>query len=369
VACADEALYRYEGDILPYDVPGTWTVYDPCEEPCSESLGDGDFVLTWPHAGNFANYSYRIAEPPESPPPSLWVEWRFRSNHPFGHVFWGCDGRFSVKYGGMFEVVYMYGDAAISISGDDAVTGLDINEFHTYRFESLDGVNYWISVDGLVFIVDADDVPNGYHTLQFGGRGGCASDQIPDMVNEWDFIRFGTISYGEQIVAHDPPERVLDAREHAELDRFTVTFDSPNYVYIDEIMVYVTGGVPPEVIQTRRRENDEPDTVEIVLDGPLPMGETTYFVFDDGVGANVVAYTFAPGDTDGDGLATLADVAALQNCFGQTDLTGVCRAVDLIEDDIIDLSDFAALTDLLTPPNGDWRDRYKHLADPMSIPE
>lgn len=45
----------------------------------------------------------------------------------------------------MIEDVLMYGDAAISYSGDDAVTGMDIDEFHTYRFESLDGVNYHLN--------------------------------------------------------------------------------------------------------------------------------------------------------------------------------------------------------------------------------
>jgi len=207
-----------------------------------------------------------------------------------------------------------------------------------------------ISVDGLVFVVDAGNQPNGYHYLQFTGFGGCIGDQIPNMVNEWDYVRFGTISYGERVIASDPPDRFLDAREHADLDRFTVTFDSPNYVYLDEIMVIVTGGVAPVVTQTRRRNNDEPETVEIVLGRPLSMGETTYFLFDDGVAANVVAYTFAPGDTDGDGDADLRDAAAFQNCFGQTEPTGQCQALDLNGDDAIDLSDYASLKGLLAAP-------------------
>jgi hypothetical protein len=36
-----------------------------------------------------------------------------------------------------------------------------------------------------------------------GGLGGC--DFFPNTVNEWDFVRYGTISYGEQIIASDPP--------------------------------------------------------------------------------------------------------------------------------------------------------------------
>jgi len=46
------------------------------------------------------------------------------------------------------------------------------------------------------------------------------------------------------------------------------------------------------VTQTRRRENDEPDTVEIVLDRSLPAGQLTRFIMNDGQTANVVEYSF-----------------------------------------------------------------------------
>ncbi|MGB2985637.1 MAG: hypothetical protein WBE26_07110, partial [Phycisphaerae bacterium] len=134
------------------------------------------------------------------------------------------------------------------------------------------------------------------------------------------------------------------------LDRFTVTFDSPNYVYLDEITVEVTGGVAPVVTQTRRRENDGPETVEIVLDRPIPMGETTTFTFNDGVAVNVVEYTFAPGDTNGNGLVDLFDVATFQNCFAQTPLTGACHAVDLVADETLDLADYAEFQPALIGP-------------------
>ena len=104
-------------------------------------------------------------------------------------------------------------------------------------------------------------------------------------------VRFGTIDYGEQIVATDPPTGFSDPSLYADLDRFAVTFDAPNYVYVDEITVAVTGGEVPVVTKTRRRDNDDPESVEIVLDRPLAVGETTTFVFDDGVAVNVVEYT------------------------------------------------------------------------------
>jgi hypothetical protein len=344
---ADELLYRYEGDMLPYDDSAGW-LDGLCEEPCSESLEDGHLVLRWPYANDLVNYHYWIALSPEQAPPTLWVEWRFRSNHPLGPYFYGCDAWFTLDYDSIHELVNMYGDAAISVSGDDVLLGLDIDQFHTYRFESPDGQSYSVSADGFVFIVGEDDHVPGAAYLQFGGNGGCIGDQIPNMVNEWDFVRFGTISYGEQIVASDPPSGFLSARQQTGLDRFAVTFDEPNYVYLPEIAVEVSDGDTPVVTQTRRRENDEPDTVEIVLDRPLAFGETTRFTFDDGVAVNVIEYTFAPGDTDGDGDADLHDFALFQACFGQSPVIGPCAALDLDPDDAIDLADYSAFQDLLT---------------------
>ena len=229
-----------------------------------------------------------------SPHTTLWVEWRFRSNHPLGPNFYTCDGRFMVRDRGIAELVDMYGDAAISFSGNDFVTGLDIDEFHTYRYESLDGINYRIAVDGQVFIVRAEDTPNGYHYVQLGGHGGCLSDQIPDMLNEWDLVRYGTISYGEQIIATDPPEGYLDPDLYPELDRFTVTFDAPNFVFTDDISVQVTGGVAPEVTWVWRRDDHGPETVEIILDGPIPMDEATTITFNDERNGDTVYYTYIP---------------------------------------------------------------------------
>jgi hypothetical protein len=68
-ARGDEVLYRYEGDVLPYDESAGWLIYNYCEDECNELLEDGHFVLFWPEAGDSANYSSRIAEPPEAPPP------------------------------------------------------------------------------------------------------------------------------------------------------------------------------------------------------------------------------------------------------------------------------------------------------------
>jgi len=350
-ACADGVIHRYEGNVLPYDPSAGWENGNPCEPACSESIEDGHLVVRWPYASDSVGYRRWIArEPNTTPPPTLWVEWRFRSNHPLPAYSYTCDASFTVDYREVVEQVLFYGDAVISLLADHFVTGLEIDEFHTFRFESQDGTSFRFSVDGLVFFQRADQQGNSVHALSFSSTGGCLDDQLPNMVNEWDFVRYGTISAGERIIAADPPGGLLDASQRAGLDRFAVTFDAANYLYLDEITVQTTAGDAPQVIATRRRENDEPDTVEIVLDRPIPMPGTTTFTFNDGTIVNTVEYTFAPGDTNGDGLVDLHEVAAMQTCFGRPPSGGVCTALDLVPSNCIDLADVAALARLLTGP-------------------
>lgn len=178
----------------------------------------------------------------------------------------------------------------ISFEGGDVVTGLSMEEFHTHRFESPDGVSYTFSVDGRVFLTDTGfDAPGG-RTLQMHGHGGCSIEELPT-INEWDFVRYGRIETGERIVRSNPPRGFLDPVLHAGLNRFTVTFDQPNYVYIDDIAVTVGDGEPPVVLQTRRPDNGDPETVQIVLDRPLPLDTVIRFDFlDDGKVTNSVVY-------------------------------------------------------------------------------
>ena len=81
-----------------------------------------------------------------------------------------------------------------------------------------------------------------------------------------------------------------------------------------------------------------------------PSQGGTTLTFDDGVAVNVIEYTCAPGDTNGNGLVELDDIAEFQRCFGQSPPTGACLAVDLTRDGSIDLEDHAELTALLTGP-------------------
>ncbi len=347
LSSADDVLYRYEGNVVPYDKSAGWEIFNPCEPPCGESVEKGRFVLRWTRPADAVNYQLTIATKPEKPPPTLWVEWRFRSNRALGPNFYTCDAKFKLQYASVFDVVFMYADAAISFSGDDFIGGLEVDEFHTYRFESIDGENYWIAVDGKVFIVGVDSIPRTAHAIALRGGGGCDRPELAT-VNEWDFVRYGTISFGERVIASDPPEGFLDARKHAALDRFTVTFDSPNYVYIDDIDVSTSGGGTPVVTQTWRRENDEPDTLEIVLDQPIPPDQRTVFTINDGEAINTVAYTFIHGDADADGNIDLHDFARMQTCFAQSPPTSTCQAFDFDNNNTIDLTDFSQFQSTMT---------------------
>ena len=109
----------------------------------------------------------------------------------------------------------------------------------------------------------------------------------------------------------------------------------------------------PTVVATRRLDNGPPDVVEIVLDRPIPYGATTRFTFNDGVLSQTLEFTFAPGDTNGDGQADLADFAAFQNCFGQsipTAAPNLCAILDFDADGTVDLSDFAGFQRVFAEP-------------------
>jgi len=266
-----------------------------------------------------------------------------------------CDADMKIDYRLLVDKLFMFGDAVISFDGGDVLTHLPLDEFRTFRFESLDGASYCFFVDGQRFTCGTKASGDDFSSLGFSGDGGCDLGLLPT-INRWDYIRYGTISYGEEFVSSDPPQGFVDAWAHPMLDRFTVTYDQPSYVYIDEITIETTplssplgkGGGAPVVIATRRLDNGPPETVEIVLDRPIPYNATTRFTFNDGVAANVVEFTYAPGDTDGDGDADLHDLAVLQNCFGSSPVAGVCLPLDFNADSAIDLLDFAAFATALS---------------------
>ena len=88
----------------------------------------------------------------------------------------------------------------------------------------------------------------------------------------------------------------------------------------------------------------------MVLDRPIPLGESTRFTMTDGVSVNVVEYTYAPGDANGNGKVDLFDAGVLQNCFGATAPTGLCAVSDLTRDGAVTAADHAALVARLVGP-------------------
>jgi len=255
----------------------------------------------------------------------------------------------------------MYGDFASSFLGNHAISGLELGAAHSFRFESPNGADYRISVDGELFILKTDpDPPNGYSTIQFSGNGGCIGDWIPNMVNEWDFVRYDTINYGERLVESDPAVGYVSVIDYSDRTRFSVTYDSPNYVYVDEINVSVEdfpGVTPvapmnyPMVLHTRRLDNGPPEVVEIVLDKPIPHAAVTTFTLTDGAATNVIEYTLAPGDTNGDALATLSDFAHFQNCFQESPLSPFCETFDLNRDGQLTHPDHGLFHPFLADPD------------------
>lgn len=174
---ADELLYRYDGNVLPSDEASGLVVANPCEAPaCFEKVENGHLILEWAETNeDLVNFHRWISIAPASPPPSLWVEWRYRSNQLVNLIRVGCDGAFSVHYRSISDAIHLHGDAAFSGEGGDSAQGLTVNEFHSYRFESSDGSNFRFSVDGLVFYAEGDISLNDHAYIQFSGKGGCGN--------------------------------------------------------------------------------------------------------------------------------------------------------------------------------------------------
>jgi len=243
-------------------------------------------MLTWTGGAEIVGYDLNIAAVGAPQPPSLWVEWGERSNNLFDGIFFGCDGKIRVLFGEVDNGVNIHGDAAFSFEGGDFVLGLDPSVIHTYRFESLDGVVFRFSVDGQVFFEGTGASSIGRSDLQFGGFGSCSIDEV----NEWDFVRYGTIGGGEQMVSVDPPPGNLTASEGAQFRSLVITFDQPAYLYNDDITLTTTGGTPPTIKATRRPDNSEPEVLEVFINGSLPPGQTTTFTFDTGTGPQSISY-------------------------------------------------------------------------------
>ena len=282
-ARGDGLLFSYDGDVFPDDPTGGFEIFNACELDCSRRLENGHFVLEWGMMGDLVNYDHLIAEPGgATPPPTLWIEWQFRSNQPLPQTSASCDGRFKVDFIGINDSVFQFQDAVADFGGTNFILGLDPDIFHTYRFESPDGNNFTLSVDGVVFKTKLDSGNVQAAFVQFGGLGSCPGFRPQPVRNEWDYIRYGTIESGETFIGTDPPSGVILDEDAVGVTSILVTFDGPNYAYVDDLSVSVTSGIAPNVVATRRLDNGSPDVLEVVLDSELPLNVTTTLTFADG---------------------------------------------------------------------------------------
>jgi len=346
-ACfADEIIYQYEGDVMPYEAPGNWG-HSRCDEACSESLDAGRYVTVF-NVGNGASYNHTYF--PGLPWPSnVWAEVGHRTDHAFPGGDPGCNVFLSIGYAHSATWVGLFSNRAINDSGNFFLASLPMDEFHAVRFESPDEYHFAYSANGKNFWNSYGEKQTGTFFFQLIGLGGCGLAYLP-ATNEWDYFRYGTLSYGEDVIASEPTMGHINARAVGPLTRFTVAFDEPNFIFVNQISVEASAGSTPAVQWTRRCDTCGPETVEVVLTQPIPIAATTTFTFDDGVAQNIVDYKLFPGDTEGDGDADLSDIAAFFNCFDQPADSRPCYALNFDANESIDLADFADPTWILTGP-------------------
>jgi hypothetical protein len=324
VASADDLVFSWEGNIKITDPVAGW-ICETCPGNCFESIEDGNYIVSWNRPGGRI-YCGRILATPSDPGfETLWAEWRFRADQPRPPNFFTCyvTASLTQAWDGYFvgQPVLLWGDRAVSNEGGDSIP-FALNEFHTFRIELIEGRTFRISVDGIVFNTgQGKEVAFAYNSSTILEDNGACVDGTHMARKEYDYFRVGTISRGEQVVGSDPPAGLIDFGCTGEVRSFTVTFDAPNYVYVNDIAVFPPQFTFPRVVATRRQHNGPPEVVEIVLDRPLPLG-TTRFLINDGVIVNEVVYTVVSSDADGDGRPDLCD-----NCIevvnpDQTDWDG-----------------------------------------------
>ena len=356
----DEVVFAYEANAWPWEAG--FVIGGQClpQFSCLAGLEDGHLAVdVSPGQGQGSYYWHRwITMPGGTPPATLWVEWRFRSNYSYleSNGFVLDDARVRTEYDETVVSVatWMWGDAAFDAGGAHAVTGMTMGEFHTYRFEIANGLDSFRWADGR-FLQETNACCEGAGTtfVQFGGIGGSGLGGpdgmgYPGLTDFWDYLRYGLITFGEVVIASDPPSGYIDPRQDRPvgmpqtlqgLDRFTVTFNEPNGLQIGNITVESTApaSLRPNVQWVTRPEGDDGDTWEIRLDKRIPPGHRTRFIISDEadaaavgeVGASsVVEYAYLPADVNGDETANTQDLLALVQGLNACIAGGSCGSAE-----------------------------------------
>jgi hypothetical protein len=342
-AFGDQVVFAYEADTWPW--LGGFETFNACDLDCTHSLEDGNYVAHMQNGGGngIYNYSRLITTTGGTPPPTLWVEWRFRSNYSYlqSNGFVLDDARVRTQYDQTVVSVstWMWGDAAFDAGVGPgctcSVTGMPMGEFHTYRFEIANGLDSLRWADGKLLQATTACCPSdGTTFIQFGGNGGGLGGGpngmgYPGLEDTWDYVRYGLITYGETVTAADPPFGYIDPRQDRAsnvntpqgLMRLTVTFNEPNGLNISNITVQSTAPAAlwPIVEWVTRPDGDLGTTWEIRLNQRIPPGHRTRFIISDEADAaavgqvgvsSVVEYGFLPADVNGDSVANTQDLLA-----------------------------------------------------------
>ncbi len=163
----------------------------------------------------------------------------------------------------------------------------------------------------------------------------------------------GASAYAEEapedvgIEVTEPEDGYIDPRENRDrdgnavgLNEFTVRFSGPVELKVSSFTVDVTGGRPPQIAAVEPLTQDR-TSWRVRLDGPIPVGESTQFVFTNG---DAFVYTFHPGDVNGDGVVSAQDQIALLEALDSS--TDDVSRYDINRDDTVDAEDYETLVSL-----------------------
>jgi hypothetical protein len=370
--------FAYEADVWPWQ--GGFLIADTCYAgnppySCVDSLQDGHYVANVSPGQGLGSYNYHrwITMPGGTAPPTLWVEWRFRSNYSIAQSngWWLDDARVRTTYDQVVASVstWMWGDAALDAGEANLVTGMAMGEFHTFRFEVRDGQSSLRWADGkLLMATPPCCVGDGTTYIQFGGNGGGGGGPYPDLTDFWDYVRYGAITYGEVVIGSSPPNGYVDPREDRAsnvntpegLTRFTVTFDQPNGLNVSNITVQSTAppALRPMVQWVTRPEGDLGTSWEIRLDKRIPPGHRTRFIISDEADAamvgqvgsqSIVELDSLPCDVNQDGTSNTQDLLAWISSVNAG--TADVLQEDITRDNVINTQDLLRLVHLLNGTN------------------
>ncbi len=161
-----------------------------------------------------------------------------------------------------------------------------------------------------------------------------------------------------QVVASDPPDDAIDARQPTDSggtnprgwSSVTITLNTePCNLSTSRFVVTSEGGTlpPPTVVSVQPLGGD---AVQLTLDSPIEPGVWTRI--DDGITGAGVRLGFLPGDVNGDGTASPVDILFLVDSLNGVGPTLPIWATDIDRSGLAAPADILTLIDLLNGASG-----------------